>query len=96
MNRPARNYLHERLPLHRAAALRRLAKRVLVAVLVAGCLVLAPSAAMAKKDKEVEVPKKSYVMPYMIVLMMVSVGLMTVCRPDKRKDRPDEKRDEEA
>ena len=28
----------------------------------------------------------------MIVMMMVSVGLMTVCRPGKRKDRPDDKK----
>jgi hypothetical protein len=74
----------------------RLAQGLLMAALVGGCLMLTPAtASAAKKKKEEEVPTKSYVLPYMIVMMMVSVGLMTVCRPGKRKDRPDEKKPDE-
>ncbi len=70
---------------------RRLARQTILVLLVAVTLVAAPSGAYAqKKKKEKEAPTKSYVMPYMIVMMMVSLGLMTVCRPGKRKDRPDE------
>jgi quinol-cytochrome oxidoreductase complex cytochrome b subunit len=72
---------------------RRAARRLVVTLVILGCLVFTPSLALAaKKKKEEEAPTKSYVGAYMIVMMMVSVGLMTVCRPGKRKDRPDEKK----
>ncbi len=72
---------------------RRAAQRVVVTLVIVGCLVLTPSLALAaKKKKEEEAPTKSYVGAYMIVIMMVSVGLMTICRPGKRKDRPDDKK----
>lgn len=72
---------------------RRAARRVVVGLLILGCLAFTPSLALAaKKKKEEEAPTKSYVGAYMIVMMMVSVGLMTVCRPGKRKDRPDDKK----
>lgn len=75
---------------------RRLAHRVLLGALLVSCLLLTPSTALAKKKKEEEAaPTKSYVLPYLVVMMMVSVGLMTVCRPGKRKDRPDDKKPDE-
>jgi hypothetical protein len=49
-----------------------------------------------KKKKEVEAaPTKSYVWPYAIVLAMLGIGLMTVCRPTSRLDKPDDKVKEE-
>ena len=75
---------------------RRVAHGMLLASLLVGCLLLTPAtASAAKKKKEEEAPKKSYVLPYMIVMMMVSVGLMAVCRPGKRADRPEDKKPEE-
>ena len=82
-----------RTPISHTPWVRRAAQRVVVTLVIFGCLVLTPSLALAaKKKKEEEAPTKSYVGAYMIVMMMVSVGLMTVCRPGKRKDRPDEKK----
>jgi hypothetical protein len=80
----------------RAPWYRRVAHGLLMAALVGGCLLLTPAtASAAKKKKEEEAPTKSYVGPYLVVMMMVSVGLMTVCRPGKRKDRPDDKKPDE-
>lgn len=78
--------------------LRRVARRAVTAALMLAMLLATPSAALAQKKKKQEeaAPQKSYVMPYMIVMMMISVGLMTVCRPGKRKERPDEIKDEAA
>ncbi len=71
---------------------RRATQRAVVTLAILGCLIFTPSLALAAKKKtEEEAPTKSYVGAYMIVIMMVSVGLMTVCRPGKRKDRPDDK-----
>jgi hypothetical protein len=85
------------LTLERAPWYRRVAHGLLMAALIGGCLLLTPaSASAAKKKKEEEAPPtKSYVGPYLVVMMMVSAGLMTVCRPGKRKDRPDEKKPDE-
>ena len=47
--------------------------------------------AWAAKKKAVVVVEKSYVMPYMIVIAVIAVGLMTVCRPSRRLDKPDDK-----
>ena len=47
--------------------------------------------AAKKKAKEVAPPTKSYVLPYLIVLALLAVGLMTVCRPGGRRDRVEEK-----
>jgi hypothetical protein len=68
---------------------RRAARIVVVAFLIT-CVALATPAFAAKKKKEEAAPTKSYVMPYMIVLMLVSVGLMTVCRPGSRKNPVEE------
>jgi hypothetical protein len=74
----------------------RFAHRAAVVILLVACLLVTSPALAAKKKKEEEGPaKKSYVIPYMVVLMLVSVGLMTVCRPGRRKDRPDEKKKDE-
>jgi uncharacterized membrane protein YdfJ with MMPL/SSD domain len=72
-------------------------RTLVVALAVASLLVLTPSTALAQKKKKQEeaAPTKSYVASYFITIMMVSVGLMTICRPGKRKDRPDEKPEEE-
>lgn len=79
---------------NRSARVLRVAHRVAVVALLIVCLLFTSPAMAAKKKKEDEgPPKKSYVFPYMIVLMVISVGLMTVCRPGRRKDRPDEKKD---
>lgn len=77
---------------------RRLGRWLVTSALLLTLLLTGPTTAWAqkKKQKEEEPPTKSYVLPYMIVIMLVSVGLMTVCRPGKRKERPDEiKADEE-
>jgi len=75
--------------------IRQVLRGVLMALLVAGTLVAGSSDAYAqKKKKDKEAPKKSYVFAYTITMMMVSLGLMTVCRPGKRKERPDELKDD--
>jgi hypothetical protein len=47
--------------------------------------------AAKKKALEVVPETKSYVTPYLIVLMLIGLGMMAVLRPGKRADRPDEK-----
>ncbi len=75
--------------------LRQIVRGALMALLVAGTLVAGSSDAYAQKKKKAEeAPKKSYVFAYTITMMMVSLGLMTVCRPGKRKERPDELKDD--
>jgi hypothetical protein len=71
--------------------IRHLLRGALLALLVAGTLVVGSSDAYAQKKKKAEeAPKKSYVFAYTVTMTMVSLGLMTVCRPGKRKERPDE------
>lgn len=81
----------------RAFQISRYAYRLAIAVVLIVCLVFTPSTAMAqpKKKKEEAAPTKSYVLPYFIVMMLVGVGLMTVCRPGYRKDRPPDKKHDE-
>lgn len=74
-----------------AQALRIGHRLAIVALLIACLLLTSPVALAAKKKDEPAAPTKSYVMPYFIVMMLVGVGLMTVCRPGSRKDRVDEK-----
>jgi hypothetical protein len=59
-------------------------------VVLAGYLWLLTSPlALAAKKKAVEAaPTKSYTMPYLIVIVLVGVGLMTVMRPSSRLDQP--------
>jgi hypothetical protein len=38
-----------------------------------------------------EAETKSYTMPYLIVVTMIGLGLMAVCRPSRRADKPDDK-----
>ena len=74
-------------------AARKIACVALVAYL---CLVDSPMAWAAKKKVEVqEAPTKSYVFPYMIVLVLLGGGLMAVCRPSSRHDKMDEKKKNE-
>ncbi len=80
---------------HTARWARRAYRAFLVVLLVVAMLITAPSAMAQRGKKKQEVDteaKKSYVLPYFIVMMLVGVGVMTVCRPGSRKDRPDEKR----
>jgi hypothetical protein len=50
--------------------------------------VLTSPLAWAAKKKAADVaPTKSYVVPYMIVIALVSIGLMTIVRPGKRLDK---------
>ena len=52
--------------------------------------------AAKKKKEEVAAPIKSYVVPYMIVIAVVGMGIMTVIRPGTRKDGvPENKKDQE-
>lgn len=51
----------------------------------------APALAAAKKKVVEEAETKSYTMPYLIVIMLIGVGLMAICRPTRRADKPDEK-----
>ncbi len=65
-------------------------------LVLACCLWLSASSiawGAPKKRKEVsEGPAtKSYALPYAIVIMVVGLGLMTVCRASRRKDKPEEK-----
>jgi hypothetical protein len=68
-------------------------KKTLSLILAASLVATSPSLAFAApKKKEVEAaPTKSYTVPYMIVLAMLGIGLMTVCRPSSRHDKPPEK-----
>jgi hypothetical protein len=50
-----------------------------------------PALAAAKKKVVEEAEKKSYTMPYLIVIMLIGLGLMAICRPSRRADKPDEK-----
>ncbi len=75
--------------------------RVLVCLLAGCALCLAmPDVAWAKTKKKVEevVETKSYVFPYILVISLVAVGVMTVCRPGGRLDKSDDskkKKDDE-
>ncbi len=51
-------------------------------------LLTSPVALAAKKKAVEEGPTKSYTVPYMIVIALVGVGLMTVMRPSSRLDEP--------
>jgi len=63
--------------------------RALVLVALTLAILLVPQSAVAakKKKKEEAAPTKSYVLPYMIVMAMIGVGLMTICRPSSRADK---------
>ena len=50
-----------------------------------------PVLAAAKKKVVEEAAKKSYTMPYLIVIVLIGVGLMAICRPSSRADKPDDK-----
>ncbi|HEV3137168.1 MAG TPA: hypothetical protein VGZ26_04675 [Pirellulales bacterium] len=56
-----------------------------------------PALAAAKRKVVEEAETKSYTMPYLIVVMMIGLGLMAVCRPSRRTDKPDDqfKKEEE-
>jgi hypothetical protein len=65
-----------------------------VALIVALSALSSPAMAAGKK-KEVEVETKSYTMPYLIVIMLIGGGLMAICRPSRRADKPDDKAPDE-
>lgn len=51
-------------------------------------LLTSPVALAAKKKAAEAAPTKSYTMPYLIVIAVVAIGLMTVMRPSGRLDQP--------
>jgi hypothetical protein len=53
-------------------------------------------AAKKKKEEAVGPPKKSYTASYLIVIMGLTVGLMTILRPGKRLDKVPERIIKEA
>jgi hypothetical protein len=68
---------------------RHLLYRFAPVVLAAYLWLLTSPVALAAKKKAVEAaPTKSYTMPYLIVIVLVGVGLMTVMRPSSRLDQP--------
>jgi hypothetical protein len=69
---------------------------VIAAVLLTLCMGAADQAwAKGKKAKEEEpaATGKSYIMPYGLVLMGITLGLMAVCRPGRRADEPGKQED---
>lgn len=69
-------------------------QRLVLMLLVATTMVLftaSPAWAKPKKQEAAAAPTKSYVVPYMVVLAMIGVGLMTVCRPASRLEKPDDR-----
>ena len=62
-------------------------------VILAACfwLLSSPVAWAAKKKVVEEAPTKSYTLPYLIVIILIGAGLMAICRPSRRADRPEEK-----
>jgi len=69
---------------------RAMLRRALPLVLVLCLLATAAPVALAKSKKKEDAapPTKSYTIPYMIVIAVVSIGLMTVARPGRRADKP--------
>ena len=77
---------------------RTTAQRVAVLLLVAMTVALfttSPAWAKPKKQEKEAPPSKSYVVPYMVVLAMIGVGLMAVCRPANRLEKPDDRMQKE-
>jgi hypothetical protein len=59
------------------------------------CLVTSEVAWAKSKKKVVEVVEtKSYVFPYILVISLVAVGVMSVCRPGGRLDKSDDSKKE--
>jgi hypothetical protein len=88
-----RRFNRQELDMNSASRLWSASRRVVVvvAVLLTLCIGAADQAwAKGKKAKEEEpaATGKSYVMPYGLVLMGVTLGLMAVCRPGRRADEP--------
>jgi hypothetical protein len=78
-------------PVRRFARTLLPACRTLVVLLVM-LLVAAPALAAPKKKVVEEVPTKSYTTPYLIVIVLISVGVMAICRPSSRADKLDDKK----
>ena len=73
------------------------ARHVMLVALAAGLwIATSPVAWAAKKKVEaVAEPTKGYTMAYMIVLVVLGMGLMTVCRPSGRQDKAEEKKEDD-
>lgn len=78
-------WTRSRAVLKRAATCLALAAAVWVAVADLA------SAAPKKKEEPAAAPTKSYTVPYMLVLALLGMGLMTVCRPTSRLEKLDDK-----
>jgi hypothetical protein len=80
------------------ALIKNTARRLAVWLLVMTTVVLftaSPAWAKPKKQEQAAPPSKSYVVPYMLVLAMIGVGLMAVCRPANRLEKPDDRMQKE-
>lgn len=79
------------------AASRRVGRQAAFLALTCSMWLMTTDLAWAKRAKKEleEAETKSYVVPYMIVIALVAVGLMTVCRPSRRLDKADEKQAKE-
>ena len=64
--------------------------RVVVVALVLALASVSPAWAAPKKEEVAAT--KSYVLPYIIVLGVIGLSLMTICRPSRRKDKPDDRK----
>jgi hypothetical protein len=75
-------------------------KRLATCVALAGTLWLAGAdvalGAPKKKAEAPAEPTKSYTVPYALVLLMLGIGLMTVCRPTGRLEKVDDKLKKES
>ncbi len=54
-------------------------------------LLSSPALAAPRKKVVEEAETKNYTVPYLIVVILIGVGLMAICRPSHRADKPDEK-----
>ncbi len=79
-----------------AVRLTKLAHHALAIAVVMLVLLNSSPAWAKKKGAEAEAaPTKSYVVPYLIVIMLVAVGLMTACRPAKRGDKVEDRHEKD-
>lgn len=78
-----------RLTTAAATFLRQAPARFTIAMHVVLCWLVLAGPALAAKKKAVEAPpEKSYVMPYGVVIMLLALGILIICRPDRRAAEP--------
>ncbi len=67
---------------------RTIAKRVAYAAATLGCWLVLASAALAQQTNATEVTQKNYAANWLLVSLAIVMGLLTVCRPARRADKP--------